>query len=176
MPLCTYTHPRTGRAVRTRLDLVRLGRAVRAYEDGLGVHHACELAGCSSTALHNILVKLGLNRSNAEAQRLLYHTDEKAERAVVLYQAGLSIRAVAEILDTSHARVIGWLNAAGVPRRPKRQAHQLTRRVRLAQQKALRACRMRAAGVPRRRVAKELGVSETMVSVYWGRDDNPYRN
>ena len=175
MPFQTYTHPRTGKSVRTRSGVSAVEAACAVYEAGGSVAEAGQAAAVSGPCAHRWMTELGIVRDNEWAQRLVRGTVDLPEEAARLYGLGLSVREIADLQDVAHATVIRALERAGVDRLDKSAGQLRSRRSRESRRKAVAACRIVAAGHSYAEAGRQVGVSGAMARHYWHGRYNPYR-
>ena len=155
-----------------RISAAKKREVIHLYERGLTYRQVAERTGVARSSCCEICQAAGVNRPPTEAQRRFHGIDdEAAERALDLYDAGMSREAIAKITGLKEHQITQYAKTAGIIRTTKEAArnrfnnplHHLARQ---RKRKIRRAKQLRYQGVTLDRIAEVLNIHKHTASEY----------
>ena len=155
-----------------RISAAKKREVIHLYERGLTYRQVAEKTGVARSSCCEICQAAGVNRAPTEAQRRFHGIDdEAAERALDLYDAGMSREAIAKITGLKEHQITQYAKTAGIIRTTKEAArnrfdnplHHLARQ---RKRKIRKAQQLRYQGVTLDRIAEVLNIHKNTASAY----------
>jgi len=155
-----------------RISAAQKREVVHLYARGLTYRQVAERTGVARSSCCEICQEAGVNRPPTEAQRRFHGIDdEAAERALDLYDAGMSRQAIAKITGLKEHQITQYAKTAGIIRTTQEAArnrfdnplHHLARQ---RKRKIRKAKQLRYQGVTLDRIAEVLHIHKNTASEY----------
>ena len=105
-----------------RISASKKREVIHLYERGLTYRQVAERTGVARSSCCEICQEAGVNRAPTEAQRRFHGIDdEAAERALDLYDAGMSREAIAKITGLKEHQITQYAKPPASSARPRRR-------------------------------------------------------